>query len=130
MLLGLQHLLLQLPPLRRREQGALFTVGQEVGQLGLQVVQDLLSLRGRLTSNLGDMELRLSQTEIKILKSRREPFSHTDRVQGPGGDVPDVFEEIIPRHDALHVHVQLVPQGHDLLVQLLRPGRKDTGTHL
>lgn len=66
MLLGLQHLLLQLPPLRRREQGALFTVGQEVGQLGLQVVQDLLSLRGRLTSNLGDMELRLSQTEIKI----------------------------------------------------------------
>lgn len=44
LLLGLLHVRLQLSPFGRREQSAFFAVRQEVGQMGLEVIQDLLSL--------------------------------------------------------------------------------------
>lgn len=43
------------------------------------------------------------------------------RVQVPSRDSPDVFEQVVPGHHALHVDMQLMPQRHDLLVQLLCP---------
>ena len=43
-LLRLLNVLLQLSSFARREHGALFAVRQEVGKLGLQVIQDLLPL--------------------------------------------------------------------------------------
>lgn len=63
-LLGLLDVLLQLSPLARREHGALFAVGQEVGQLGVQVIQDLLPLCGGLTADLtGEAQWRDSEWE-------------------------------------------------------------------
>lgn len=49
---GLLDVLLQLSPFGWREQSALFAVRQEVGQLGLQVTQDLLALCRGLTAYL------------------------------------------------------------------------------
>lgn len=64
-LLGLLNLALQLLSFDRREQRALFAVRQEVGHLGHQVIQDMLSVRWRLTTNLRDETQRekVSATE-------------------------------------------------------------------
>lgn len=63
-LLGLLNVLLQLSSFACREQRALFAVRQEVGQLGLQVTQDLLPLCWRLTTNLtGDTRREKVSTE-------------------------------------------------------------------
>lgn len=42
-------------------------------------------------------------------------------VQIPFRDIPHVFEQIMPRHKTLHVNMLLMPQRHDLLVQLFYP---------
>lgn len=42
-------------------------------------------------------------------------------VQIPSRDISDVFEQVMPRHNTLHVNMLLMPQRHDLLVQLLYP---------
>lgn len=56
--------------------------------------------------------------------NNRNPESH--RVQGPCRDGPDVFEQVVPGDHALHVHMELMPQSHDLLVQLLCPEQTHT----
>ncbi|TNN50808.1 hypothetical protein EYF80_039020 [Liparis tanakae] len=92
----LLRLLLHLPPLARREGGALFAVGQEVGELGLQVVQDLLPLRRGLAAHLtgetreGAMRRRRGRGRRRRRRRRKVP---PHRVQAPAGDGPDVFEQ-------------------------------------
>lgn len=55
-----------------------------------------------------------------------KPWSY--RVHVPSRDISDVFEQVMPRHNTLHVNMLLMPQRHDLLVQLLYPTYVHTHT--
>lgn len=77
MLLGLLDVLLQLSPLDWCKQRTLSAVRQEVSQLRLQVIEDMLPLRWRLTTNLmggteGEERKDKDRTEGKEWR-RRQP---------------------------------------------------------
>lgn len=46
----------------------------------------------------------------------------THHEQGPGLDLLDVPDQVLPGQEALHIHMQLVPQGHHVLVADVQPG--------
>lgn len=62
------------------------------------------------------------RTARELKKGCREE-KESYRVQVPSSNSADVFEQVVPGNDALHVYVQLMPQRHDFLVQLLCPER-------
>lgn len=65
--------------------------------------------------------------ELNYHELMEDIYSWSYLVQIPSRDISDVFEQVMPRHNTLHVNMLLMPQRHDLLVQLLYP--KCTHTH-
>lgn len=65
------------------------------------------------------------QNETLMEQNNNELMKHiypcSYLVQIPSRDISDVFEQVMPGHNTLHVNMLLMPQRHDLLVQLLYP---------
>lgn len=97
---------------------------QELLVVSLQPLDEAAILLGAHLGQLQRNKERImlgKKTQTGIEKEKKTSASPTYHAESECVDVIDVLEAVLPRHEALDVDVELVPDVHDGLIILVIP---------